>query len=135
MPAAVVVTASTSVCKNWCRSHVQNWAVKCTWSKTCDGCSECSGVYKDNSLGTTHAIVCFVCLAYMCDTCIHRYYQGACCNVSKLVREQCPRLGDEMRLERLCGVLAMFGHACQLRYPGYFRIDPVMLAIATEIVL
>ena len=30
-------------CAKWCASHKQAWKVKCTWSKRCDGCSECSG--------------------------------------------------------------------------------------------
>ena len=35
----VVVTE----CEKWCTKHDKPWAVKCTWSKICGGCSECSG--------------------------------------------------------------------------------------------
>ena len=30
-------------CREWCASHRQSWAVKCTWMETCGDCSECAG--------------------------------------------------------------------------------------------
>merc|ERR1712037_906611 len=30
-----------AVCKSWCSSNPQDWAVKCTWDKFCAGCSQC----------------------------------------------------------------------------------------------
>ena len=35
--------AMVAECKNWCAPHEQPWKVKCTWSKYCNGCSECHG--------------------------------------------------------------------------------------------
>ena len=34
---------TTSVCKRSCRSNTKDWAKKCSFTKTCGGCPECSG--------------------------------------------------------------------------------------------
>ena len=46
----MVCVIVTVVCKSWCAGHKQAWGTKCKWSETCGGCSECFGLYIEQTL-------------------------------------------------------------------------------------
>merc|ERR1719362_1280657 len=40
------ISTSKSGCGNWCASRSASWKTKCTWTKKCGGCPECSDTTK-----------------------------------------------------------------------------------------
>ena len=37
----IVLCVTIAACEKWCATHKQGWKTKCSWSKSCGGCSEC----------------------------------------------------------------------------------------------